>query len=166
MSQHTTVSASSASSSASSPASERPRIAGALRSLSAPTEFLSREECKALFDQIVKLTTGGGETSVNIISKWRGSAKWARSRMHIASDARTYDISISRNIRGARGRGTTTRLDTDGLRQAVQDAEESLTVTNEAFENIRDPFIDEPILKPVLWDDATYGFGADQRTKL
>jgi predicted Zn-dependent protease len=145
---------------------ERPRTAGVPTSLSAPTEFLSRAECQALFDHIVTMTSGGGETSVNIISKWRGSAKWARSRMYVASDARTYEISITRNIRGAGGRATTTRLDAEGLRQAVRDAEESLTVGNEAFENMHDPFIDEPILRPVLWDDSAYGFGADRRTKL
>jgi len=135
-------------------------------SLSAPKEFLSQEECKALFDKIVGFASGGGETLVSLESRWTGSAKWARNRMHVASDKHGVDISISRTINGAGTSVSTTRLDDEGLRQAVRDAELLLKVGGESPENIKDPFIDEKILHPQLWSDATYGFSPDARTEM
>jgi len=129
-------------------------------------EFLSQEECKAVFDRIVGMTTGGGYTRVNIISRWSGAAKWARTRMHVVSDTHTLYLRITRIIRGASGSAVTNRVDDDGLGQAIRDAEEALTVRMESFESIADPFIDEPILHPTLWDDPTYAFGAEARTTL
>lgn len=132
----------------------------------APKEFLSPEECKALFNKIVGMGTGGGETFVYISSHSSGSAKWARNRVHVASDTRNTEISISRTINGAQGNASTTRLDDEGLLEVVRAAETSMQVYGESPENIKDPYIFEDYLKPTIWSDGTYNFGADNRTEL
>jgi predicted Zn-dependent protease len=132
----------------------------------APREFLSPEECKVLFNKIVGMGTGGGDTKVSLVSQWSGSARWARNRMHIASDTRTTDIRITRSIRGAGGSANTSRMDDEGLRQAIREAEASMQVGGEAAEQIKDPFIAETSLNPTLWSESTYGYSAEQRTDL
>jgi len=149
-------------------AAVQPRVAGVPRSLGVPSEFLSRAECVALFEQIVGLTRGGGETRVTIDSAWNGGTQWARSRVHVASETRTVSLAISRTIRGAWGSAGTTRLDAAGLQQAVRDAEQSVRLRPEAYEtlpeSVPDAGVTEPTLQPVLWDAATYGCAADTRT--
>jgi predicted Zn-dependent protease len=147
--------------------SYHPRVAGACRSLTDAPAFLSNAECKALFSKIVDMANGGGDTSVTITSRWTGSTRWARSRIHVSANTHTATLVVFRTIRGAQGMAITTRLDPDGLREVTRDAETSLGIRhNEMAENIRDPFVNEPTLQPVLWDDATSDFPARDRTRL
>jgi len=141
-------------------------IKGELRSPSEPSEFLSRAECIALFDKIVGMANGGGETRVTIGSTWSAWTHWVRSRVHVSAETRTATIVITRTVRGALGTTTTTRLDAEGLRHAVRDAEQSAMLRDEQYENFEEPVVEEPILHPTLWDDATYRFSADARTHL
>jgi len=137
-----------------------------MRSLSTTPEFLSADECRALAGKIQSLARGGGTTLVSIVSEWRGMVRWARNRVFVASDIRTIDLSITRTIGGVRGEVTTSRMDDVGLEEAVRGAEQLSKVLPEVAEQIEDPFIDEPILTPVLWSDATYRFGAAERVAL
>jgi predicted Zn-dependent protease len=125
--------------------------------------FLSQEQCMALYQRIVSLGSGG-DTHISVITRWTGTLRWTRNRISVASDTRTTELSVWRTIRGARGYATTTRLDDDGLRDVIRAAERWAGYVGEQFEDLEAPFIDEPILHPVLWSDATYGMTADQRT--
>lgn len=141
-------------------------MTNSINSTLAPSEFLSKEECKGIFDRIVGMGSGGGDTTVSIVSQYSGSARWARNRMHVASDSRELDIRISRSIRGGGGSSNTSRLDDEGLLQAVREAESAMQVGGEAAEQIDDPFINESSLQPTLWSEGTYSFGAEKRTDL
>jgi len=143
-----------------------PTITAPAVRMSGPDEFLSKEECRALYAQIVKLTSGGGETMVVVQSTQIGSAKWARNRVHMAVGAHHVFLEIVRTIRGARGIAQTFRTDEVGLREAIGSAETMLKLSDEDPEQIADPFIEEPILHPTLWSDATHAFDADARVSL
>jgi predicted Zn-dependent protease len=131
-----------------------------------PDAFLSKDECKQLFDRIVKMTSGGGKTSVSIVSQHSGAAKWVHNKMYIASDSREVDTRITRDIRGASGSASTSMLDDDGLRHAIRQAEIAIGVRRESYEQLHDPFADEPSLTPNLWSDSTYSFGVEKRAEL
>jgi predicted Zn-dependent protease len=127
---------------------------------------LSRDDCRTLFEQIVALTQGGGDTLVQISSRSNRVAQWARSRMHVVSETSTLELAITRIVRRARSTATTTRLDAEGLREVIRDAEAGLQLVDEAPEDIPIPFRDDPMLAPVLWDDVTHQFGMGDHTKL
>lgn len=129
-------------------------------------EILTEAESKALFERIVSMTSGGGETTVSIESQWSGSVRWARNRAHIASDVGDLDIRITRNIRGASGEFNTTRSDDEGLQQAVREAETMLSTKGEWPEQIEQPFVMHAHLTPTLWSDDTYDLGAERRIEL
>lgn len=132
-----------------------------------PAEFLSREQCQALFRRIETLGTGGGETTVSLVSRWTGSVRWARNRIALALDTRTTNLTVSRYVRGQYGSSSTTRLDDDGLRRAVRDAETTMLVfAAQDPELLPVKFVDEAILHPTLWSDSTYHFDADHRAAL
>jgi len=94
----------------------------------------------------------------------------------MASETRTTSVAISRTIRGAWGAAGTTRLDAEGLQQAVRDAEQALLLRREAYEQLHDAEHEQahdadalssaPTLQPTLWDEATYRVSAETRTQL
>lgn len=128
--------------------------------------FLSTDACRALFDRIVKLTTGGGQTHVSIQSRWTGTTKWLRNRVSITGSAETVELTIRRNIRDTEAEVTTSRVDDVGLLEAVRAAEHIRTFMPEAPREIVEPFVEEPMVKPVLWSDATFALSAESRSEL
>jgi predicted Zn-dependent protease len=137
-----------------------------MHQLAAPQAFLSAEEGKAIFERIIQMSAGGGKTFVSIISEWRGTARWARNRLHLASNTRTTAVHITRTIRGANGSSSTSYLDDAGLRHAVRDAEASMQVTSEIAEQIETSPLHESSLTPTLWSERTYASDAEQRTNV
>lgn len=131
-----------------------------------PPEFLSRDACAALFQQLSGMMQGGGELEISLVSQWIGSAQWVRNRIQVAVDQRTTDLWIRRSIRGADGSIRTSRLDSSGLRDALRTAEANLRVAVETPIQFHDPYIDQPILHPTLFSDDTYHYGADARTAM
>jgi predicted Zn-dependent protease len=128
--------------------------------------ILSPAECKAIFTKVESLSVGGGSTSISLFSRSSGTAAWARSQMRVRSEITELQLSVSRDIRGAFGSATTTRLDDDGLEQAVRAAEQAVTEDYEEPENIMDPLIDEPILQPTLWSRATLATSVEEMSDL
>ncbi len=135
-------------------------------SLFAPQGFLSRDECQALFAQVVGLTTGGGTTKLRVSSTREGVAEWALNRTRVVSDAQHTDLTITRTIAGAEGWMRTRRLDADGLRHAVRMAEYLRLAHRPWPENLTDPYVDQPISHPTLWSEPTYQLGAEGCTDL
>lgn len=129
-------------------------------------EFLSREDCKALFDRIAGFITGGGELSLSLVSQWRGASTWARNRVYVSSDTHQVDVYVSRSIHGASGAAVTNRLDDDSLREVVRNAEKSAHYGAESIEMQPDRPSLEATLEPRLWSDATIQLSADARAEL
>jgi predicted Zn-dependent protease len=138
------------------------------KSLFAPTEFMSREQCKAVFDRIVSLTKGGGDTHVGILSQATGIATWARNRVHLSSDIRGFQLDITRQIASGYGIVRTNRLDDDALLESVRLAETLADRQPKEVDTFADdqPPPDDPMLKPVIWDDPTFATDGDQRNEL
>jgi len=147
-----------------------PRLASApslVRTLSVPPEFLSEQECKALLDTVASLATGGGVSTISLESQWLGGVQWVRNRTRVASDLRFNSLGLNRLIRGRSQWITTTRLDTDGLRDAVKAAERSIRFFGPRHEwDDRMQYNNDPMLQPILWSEATYGFSPERRLGL
>lgn len=131
----------------------------------ATDEFLSRDACKALFDRITSLVTGGGDVSLTLVSQWRSTSTWARNRVYVSSDTHQLDIGIQRSIRGASGVAYTDRLDDDSLRNAIHAAEKSAYYGAQAFEYHPPRPSMEATLQPKLWSETTIGLSADARAE-
>jgi len=132
----------------------------------APSEFLSREQCKALFERVVAMTTGGGHTNAYFESKYSGTATWARNRVYLSASVKGLILELFRGINGAYGAARTTRVDQDGLNQAVRRAESALIWNSESAEQMRETKLDEPILSPTLWSANTYACDGAARGSL
>lgn len=135
-------------------------------------EFITPEECRALFAKIVSMTTGGGKTNVSLINRWNNTARWARSRIQVMADVRSMDLKVTRSIKGIEGSATTTRIDEAGLLEVIRSAERSIEYSpsedpEKVVEgDIEEPLIDEPVLSPNLWSEETYNLKAGGASEL
>jgi predicted Zn-dependent protease len=127
---------------------------------------LSAEACRALFERIVGMSTGGGQTHAALASRWTGTTKWMRNRVAFAAETQTTELTIRRAIRDAVGTATTTRSDDAGLREAVDGAEWMRSFLQEGSREIAHPFVDEPILHPSIWSDKTSTVSSVARSEL
>jgi len=137
-----------------------------MSALDGPPDFLSRDACRALFTKLNGLTRGGGELTLSLVSRWRGSAEWGRNRIRVAADLRMTDLAITRSIRGSSSTVRTSRLDDDGLRDAVRILETNLGLDYEMPVQFQDPYVDQPILQPTLFSEPTYRMRVEDRTAL
>jgi len=126
--------------------------------------LVSADACTAVFQKLQSFVKRG--TAVKLILQHRmiGAADWASNRMRVSSQRSEVSVQVELTRNGAMGAALTSRLDDDGLLQAVRDAEHVIQYTSEQWENIADPFIDTPILTPQLWSNATANFDATART--
>lgn len=131
--------------------------------MNATAEFLSEEECKEVFDRIVALGSGGGDTHVSILSRYTAGITWNRNRLYLARAIRGLEISITRSIRGAAATVVTSVLDSASLTKALRRAETALTLAPESLELKDDSPLNEPVLSPILWSDSTYAFNGAKR---
>jgi predicted Zn-dependent protease len=129
----------------------------------APARYLSREACDALFQRIVRLAKGGGDTAVRIDSRWTGNFRWARNAPSTAGDTADHTVSITRNIRGAMSNITTNKFDDASLTLALQTAERLIQFYGENKDAAPLPG-KQQYLKPQLWSEATYELGAEPRS--
>jgi predicted Zn-dependent protease len=127
--------------------------------------FMSREQCQALLERCVALSTGGGDTRITITSWWEAGVQWARNRAHTSTDILNTSVSLSRHRRGARGGASTYQLDDDGLRDAIQGAERALQYDEAGivYETRPQPVFQRETLNPKLWSDATNTFDGERR---
>jgi len=83
-------------------------------------QILTREESRALFDRVVAMTGGKGDTKVAVSSVWRGNLRWALNEVTTSGDTFDHNIMIIRRIRGAESPSVVTnRLDDASLRRAL-----------------------------------------------
>ncbi|HEU4641157.1 MAG TPA: metallopeptidase TldD-related protein [Gemmatimonadaceae bacterium] len=134
-------------------------------SLFTPDRFLSADACHDLLARIQRLSTGGGEVSLWISSRWTGNLRWARNEIISAGDTTDHQIRITRSERGASAYMEINRLDDDSIRAALAEIERQMR-----FENVSQaPYSlrsSEKYLKNNLWSDATFNLDAAARAKL
>lgn len=117
--------------------------------------YLSESACRALCEQVLALTRGGGYTSVSIESAWQGNLRWADNTVISGGDARLISVGIVRQINGAKGGASTTKIDADGLRELVQSAEWGVALDGEEGAQFRYRHTFLPILRPTLFFNDT-----------
>jgi predicted Zn-dependent protease len=131
-----------------------------------PEKFLSPEECKALFQRVEQMSTGGGETRLAIESTWTGNLRWARNQITTSGDVRNNDVFLSRTVRSADAGVRLDMLDDADLLAAVQRAEHLLRLSPEQPESdLHDDYV-EPALAPHIFFDSTYNLEADKRAEV
>jgi predicted Zn-dependent protease len=117
--------------------------------------YLSESACRALYEQVLALTRRGGSTSVSIESAWQGNLRWADNTVISGGDARLISIGIVRQINGAKGGASTTKIDADGLRELVQSAEWGVALDREEGAQFRYRHTFLPTLRPTLFFNDT-----------
>jgi predicted Zn-dependent protease len=125
--------------------------------------FLSNEACQALVKRAIALSTGGGETMVQVDSSWTGNLRWARNQVSTAGDVRNNELFIQRDIRGATGVSGINQIDDAHVLTAIRRAERLVHRNSERPESeLRQTYI-EPYSHPAIWSDATYNLDAPAR---
>jgi len=130
-----------------------------------PPKYPSRAECEALFTRILKMTRGGGDTTVWVFGSWSGNLRWARNRLTTPGDVRDVSVRISRVIRGAPGDASTNRMDDEALRRAVENAE-SLAQYRGENPDANSPPGKQYYLATHTWSDATSTLDERARSEL
>jgi len=116
-------------------------------------------QCQALFERILKLSTGGGETMISVQSLWGAGIRWARNQITLSADATMQGVDITRVIGGARGAAGTTSFDDVSLRIALASAERLVRFS------ARNPDVPplpgkQQYVQPRLWGASTYDVSA------
>jgi predicted Zn-dependent protease len=130
--------------------------------------FLSQEQCRALADRVFDMTSGGGNTSINIGSFWHGNVRWGRNAINTAGDTEETNLLVTRVVRGAGGSSKTNASDDATLRATEARAEAMATWMPESPDENPvsypdPPQVMHPHLQPTLWFEGTYNLTADAR---
>jgi predicted Zn-dependent protease len=132
---------------------------------------LSKSECQQLAKTITGMAQGGGRLSLVIESQWNGELRWARNRVSLASDRRTFTAQLSRRLaQDIVGRASVNQVDEPSLRAMVRAAEQMARETGPIAQG--DPFPYEPpphldgYVTPNAWSNATFGLDAESRGKI
>jgi predicted Zn-dependent protease len=127
--------------------------------------YLSEADTQALFERIVRLAKGGGDTTISVTSQWLGNLRWAQNRVTTGGDTRTHEVTIFRSIRGASGICATNKLDDSSLTLALETAER---IAQYHYENPDAwyPSGAQEYLQPQLWSDDTSQIDARQRSSI
>ena len=142
-------------------------MSGNVSTRTAPTDrppFLSRADCQDLLNRLTRFTTGGGYTSVTIVSAWSGNVRWGRNQISTTGESSNNAIEVHRNIRGAEAYITVNDTTDAALVAAARRAERLVIFHPEApNSNLIGHLPLESSSMPSLFDDATYHLDATQR---
>lgn len=135
------------------------------KSLFAPDRFLTPEGCRDLLERIVRLSSGGGEVSLHVRSRWTGNVRWARNDITTAGDTTNHDIMINRSRRGAAAWVRVNRLDDASLKTALTQVERLMhhPAPSDAPVPLRTA---EIYPETEIWSDSTYGVDAAARAAI
>lgn len=89
--------------------------------MSAP-KVLTRDECEAIARRVLELVTAP-MAHVEISSAVNATTEFARGEVHVASESSTASVSLTVGFSGLRATVSTTRIDDEGLRELVAEAE-------------------------------------------
>ena len=141
-----------------SPIPDRPRRLlarpGALAATPDGPRLLTRAEIEALFNRIVALTRGGGDTDVTIRSAWATTLRWNRNRPTHAGTATRQRVIITRTVHGWSKTTEVSQLDDATLTTAVRDLEQQLATVEPAPAGLP-PLGPQTYLTPPIWSEAT-----------
>lgn len=127
--------------------------------------LLEEEEAKDLLHKVQNIADPSGESvAVSLTGWWQAELRWSRNRINLASDRRDINLTVSRQINGVWGSGSTNQLDDYSIKGVIDLAERTASLKNkrlkESFE-IDPPRLPEP--SPEIWSDTTFNCPADER---
>lgn len=128
--------------------------------------FLSRDDCLALRDRILSMTKDGGDTEMEIESRWSGDVRWARNRISAATDRQSQQLLIRRSLDGADGVVHTNQIDNVSLESAIRSAERAARFIPTEAPDVRDVRELPAHLKTHIWSDTTFAQSANSRTDI
>lgn len=128
--------------------------------------IMSRDESRDVFDRVVRMTRGVGDTTVNISSTWRGNLRWANNEVITAGDTVDHMVTITRRVRGALSPFVTVnQLDDASLKRALDVLEYRLRYVDENPDAY--PLIGAQHYVPVdVFFDATRALTAADRSRI
>ncbi len=141
-------------------------MSGPRRLIPVPGErFLSPEAVKDLLTRVVRLSTGGGDVQLYVMSRWTGNIRWARNEILSGGDTTNHYINITRIVRGAAGSATTSAVDDDSIRECIRRAEDRMRYSPVNNEDAAPLHKAERYLEPQLWSDVTFNVDAAARAR-
>ncbi len=93
--------------------------------------FLSETACNELANRAKGMAVGGGDMTLEINSHWQGNIRFAKNDIISGGDYRNTNVTINRDILGARTFVSFNRIDDSSLQAGVRRSERLLR--NEAF---------------------------------
>ncbi len=127
------------------------------------TRYFDEHDTETIFNRILALTQGGGDTTVRITSRWAGNLRWARNWITTSGDTRDHLVTITRTIRGASGVCQTNKIDDTSLTLAIETAERIVQYHSE-WPNAWPSPGKLQYLEPKIWSNTTYSLDAAQRS--
>ena len=134
------------------------------RSLLAPARYLSREESEAIARRVLGFATAE-ETRVTISSGGRGNTRFAVNQVSTAGDNYNAVVTILSSFGRRSGSVTTNRLDDEGLRRAVESAEELARLAPEDPEAMPE-LGPQQYAESAGWSDATAALDPTGRAEM
>ena len=136
--------------------------------------FLSEADCHDIAQRLTRYASGGGSTTVAIVSTWTGNVRWARNRISTTGEDRENHILVQRNLQGARkviyindvsdAALVAAARRTERLARLRQEQPESDVLTRQDSP-FRYQDQDDPFLTPRLFFDSTYQLDAADRAE-
>lgn len=128
--------------------------------------FFSKEECQRLGQHLLSLARGGGETRVEIQSKWDAHLNWSRNAISLMSDQRSAIVYVIRTINGAEGVAATNQIDPVSLEAMVTAAEWVARANSSKSPTVKNMYLGNAPLNPHIWDDTTLRQSGTERGKI
>ncbi len=131
------------------------------------SRFLSIQECEDVARKVINSASGGGKAGVHILAYWSGNIRWSRNIVNTSGDIRNNHITVTRNIRGARGAVQLNRFDDTSLRVSVERAERLVESSSEDVDaDLPIPYFQEVHSKPAIWSESSYNLSAQERASI
>ncbi len=131
---------------------------------SAGAALFARADAERLFQRVVRLASGGGDTTVAIQHQWSGHVRWANNDVISSGDTTNTTITIARRIRGANAPPmSTNRLDDASLRRVLGAIEYRMRYSYENPD--ANPLQGkQEYSTPEIYFESTATLGADERS--
>jgi predicted Zn-dependent protease len=125
--------------------------------------YLVASDIDTLFERVLALTAGGGNTTISVESRWTGNLRWARNAVTTSGDTRDHVVTVTREIHGASAVAQTNQLDDASLRVAIESAERILQYRYEDPDAAL-PLAPQTYVAPHIWGATTYDLTAQPRS--
>ena len=133
-----------------------------------PPRFLTQDACASIVHQLLGDAQDTRWSSVNIGSRWRGSVRWGRNRIAVASDWRNVSIGIDYVAHDKPDvEAYTNQIDQRSLARLVSWVDRLSQTFGTRHTNLKQhTTVVQPYPLTHIWSDATFAQSPEQRSTI